>query len=601
MRKFKFLLVILLFFVNCIRAEDEEICDDNVGFRCSNGNFIDCLNKCDGHKDCEDGSDEISIHNITESPCKDQKCTNDNYRCNYGGCIPIMSKCDNNMFSCADNSDEWKYYCNIHPSNPEELKSCESGHFIPENKFCNGRIDCPYDQSDEQPFLCHLRDCSLRTHFRCKSGGCIPKYKICDSIIDCFDNSDEKECGTKEKVQDSTVPRQGCPIKKDSNYDIKHEMENYKINPGEWVSANTRIIIKCKNNFFFLGRNESQYRICKKYGAKYVWDQPLPDCIKYCDASILHNSKSTVAKCSFHGSMVPCDKIVPNTIAKVECANSYKIPQELGDFGSYEMTCTPQGNWNKRKINCQPICGRQESFYDAGASEAPWHVGVKTNLYEKCGGTIVSPRSVITALHCVQREDEEVLDHSKVFVIIAGDLKNGHTQIITVNVSEIFGGGQIDIAILKLSEILTLSNNIRPICNTESVYIVESKQAFLHGWPKDSNKFADVFHKTELQVLPRGNCGANLNGSYICVRPTFQLEKNETLCEGHSGSGIIVENDGVNYIIGILSFKPSRTKTCTNEPIVAVMFNQIPETLKTSIRGDRERMFELDANGVWYK
>lgn len=142
-----------------------------------------------------------------------------------------------------------------------------------------------------------------------------------------------------------------------------------------------------------------------------------------------------------------------------------------------------------------------------------------------------------------------------------------------------------------------MSKNIRPICITEREYIVESNRAFLHGWPKDKSKFTDVFHRTELQVLPRVNCSANLNRTYICVRPTYQLERNETLCEGHSGSGIIVENNDENYIIGILSFKPSRTINCTNEPLVAIMFNQIPESLKTNIKSDKEDTYGwMDGN-----
>ncbi|XP_018787904.1 PREDICTED: low-density lipoprotein receptor-related protein 8-like [Bactrocera latifrons] len=579
MWKVKFFLIILLCFVNCIRADDDgEICDHDQGFNCTDGSTIDCLDVCNGIKDCKDGSDEFLWNDITESPCRNQECPNDHVKCNYGACIPIEYHCDN-YFNCADKSDEWKYYCNKHKENPEEFKSCESGDFIPKNEFCNGKIDCPRDGSDEWPNLCKLLPCPSNTHFRCKSGGCIPLTKKCNNIKDCHDNSDEKTCGNVIKNPVSTTPNQGCLVRRDRNYYIKNELENYNIIPGGRVPVNTRIIIKCSNNFFFPENNTEQRRICERNGR---WDSPLPQCIKYCDARILNNSKSTTAQCSLRGSKVDCNKIVPRTVAKVSCADGYKMPEELGDSASYEMTCERDGKWSKRKDNCEPICGRYASD---NASVAPWHVGVKTYLNQRCGGTIVSPSIVITALHCVQFEDDTALSVDKVVVIIDGN---------SVNVSDIFGGGDIDVALLKLSEILTLSKSIRPICITESVYIASSTKAFLHGWPKDTKKITEVFHKTELDVLPRRNCSAKLNGRYICVRPAYKLHRNETLCEGDSGSGITAESDGVNYIIGILSFKPARNDDCTNEPIVAVRFNQIPELQKTMISSDKEPLYEME-------
>ncbi|XP_039947765.1 modular serine protease-like [Bactrocera tryoni] len=406
MWKVKFFLIILLFFVNCIRADDdEEICDHDEGFNCTDGSSVDCLEVCNGTKGCPDGSDEFLWNDITKSPCLNQECPNDHVQCNYGACIPLAAHCDNN-FDCADKSDEWKYYCNIHKENPEEFKSCESGDFIPKNKFCNGEIDCPKDRSDEFPHLCNLWPCPLDTHYRCDSGGCIPQTKKCNNIKDCHDNSDEKDCSTSRNVRKnpvSTTPSQGCLIRRDSNYYIKNELENYIIYPEERVPVNTRIIIKCRNNFVFHGNYSEQRRVCERHG---TWNSPLPHCIKYCDERILSNSKSTTALCSFQGSKVDCNKIVPDTIAKVSCADSYKMPEQLGDFASYEMTCKTDGKWSKRKANCEPICGRYASD---NASVAPWHVGVKTDLNERCGGTIVSPSIVITALHCVQFEDDPAL------------------------------------------------------------------------------------------------------------------------------------------------------------------------------------------------
>ncbi|XP_054084858.1 modular serine protease [Zeugodacus cucurbitae] len=341
--------------------------------------------------------------------------------------------------------------------------------------------------------------------------------------------------------------------------------------------------IRCQEN----GNFSTIYRTCKKNG----WNYPLPECIKHCDERILHTSKSTVVQCRRGYKSVDCNNIVPGTIAKVSCAHGYKMADTISDSGLYEMTCTSEGRWDKNKINCQPVCGRQMSLSIPSASNAPWHVGVKTDVNQTCGGTIVSPKSVITAKNCVQDEDGIPLDANKVSVAITGNLNNGTIHILTVNVSEIIVEGDIDVALLKLSEILTLSMNTKPICFTNAEAITKSDRAFLHSWTENENKCGDIFNKIELQVLPNAECSANLDQTHICVRPKYQLNGNATLCERDIGGGIIVEYNGVNYIIGILNHKHSRVIVCTNEPVVGIVFNQIPHALRRSIQDDKESQY----------
>lgn len=101
---------------------------------------------CDGHKNCEDGSDESF-------------------------CEKEFKKCSRNEFECL------------------------SGDCIDIKKYCNMEIDCK-DGSDED--FCENFNCG-ETGKYCDDGECIQNSQICDNIFDCIDFSDEHACKFKIK------------------------------------------------------------------------------------------------------------------------------------------------------------------------------------------------------------------------------------------------------------------------------------------------------------------------------------------------------------------------------------------------------------------
>ncbi|KAF7989294.1 hypothetical protein HCN44_007968 [Aphidius gifuensis] len=158
--------------------------------------------KCDGERDCKDGSDESTI-------CPARVCRPGVFQCDNGNCTPSVTICDGKD-DCSDKSDEKN--CKLECSELE-FKCKSNGRCIHSSWQCDGDADC-IDGSDEDPAICHNKTCDPDTEFNCKNGKCIPKLWMCDFDDDCGDDSDEPAFICRQK--NCTNGWQRCPGQ--SNY-----------------------------------------------------------------------------------------------------------------------------------------------------------------------------------------------------------------------------------------------------------------------------------------------------------------------------------------------------------------------------------------------
>ncbi|CAH0730104.1 unnamed protein product, partial [Brenthis ino] len=173
-------------------ARDMKTCIANCtdGQHRCNGHDEKCIPwfwKCDGEKDCKDGSDEPDT-------CPVRHCRAGSFQCKNTNCTPAATICDGTD-DCGDGSDEAQ--C-AHECPLLEFKCKASGRCILDSWKCDGDTDCK-DNSDEDPAMCHNRPCNPDTEFACKNGRCIPKLWMCDFDNDCGDDSDEPAYMCRQK------------------------------------------------------------------------------------------------------------------------------------------------------------------------------------------------------------------------------------------------------------------------------------------------------------------------------------------------------------------------------------------------------------------
>ncbi|XP_058975127.1 putative vitellogenin receptor [Musca domestica] len=213
---------------DCPDGSDEENCENGKGhkpqvictmgeFRCHNGEqCVEGDQRCDGKKQCQDGSDEEHCEKFDKS----KFCHRHQHVCDNGNCVDFSVMCDG-FNDCGDNSDEAD--CRLargkDVTNPRricgpDMFQCNSGTCLSKSWECDGKIDCK-DGSDEHE-KCGIRECPPNMH-KCLLGQCIDRRLVCDGNNDCGDTSDEMNCdmtaGKKRKMAcgDDRVPMFECP------------------------------------------------------------------------------------------------------------------------------------------------------------------------------------------------------------------------------------------------------------------------------------------------------------------------------------------------------------------------------------------------------
>ena len=186
----------------------------------------------------------------------------------------------------------------------------------------------------------------------------------------------------------------------------------------------------------------------------------------------------------------------------------------------------------------------------------PWQVGVIDKMYGKlfCGGSILSPKYVMSAAHCFYEKDDKPTQVNSI-EILAGATNLSDPGATRHDLQHIFEHPSYnqasktyayDFAILKLKSEIGLGPKARKICLPKDGVEFDPDTEFVQsGWglTEDYGTYPDYLKHIVLNWVSLQDCesllGVEVDESTICAATDLNVfEEYHGTCKGDSG-GII--------------------------------------------------------------
>lgn len=241
------------------------------------------------------------------------------------------------------------------------------------------------------------------------------------------------------------------------------------------------------------------------------------------------------------------------------------------------------------KLNADRIVGGEAAV----SGSWPWQVELRREGRFICGGSLVGPRHVITAGHCVSGRE----NNPDQFAVRLGGFdrdvedEEGRVQIDAEKIDlhpdySSFLGARNDVAVITLAELVTFTERIQPVCvPTEDEGVDdEPNSCIVTGWGRTgANDDAAVqLQQVQLPFVPPATCRRSffqLDSSMICAGSNVKGG-----CFGDSGGPLVALNQADNsyYLYGAVSFGSS---TCSGRPTVFARISHFTDFLQPIIGG----------------
>ncbi|XP_039397604.1 atrial natriuretic peptide-converting enzyme isoform X3 [Mauremys reevesii] len=436
----------------------------------------------------------------------------------------------------------------VEECSPSHFK-CRSGRCVLAARRCDGQADCE-DDSDEDN--CGCRERGL---WECPSNKlCIQHAMICDGFPDCPDKVDEKNCSfckadELECASHDCVPRElWC----DGQLDCMD-------NSDEWncvtLSKNTSSLA-----FLTIHRSATDYHVCAD-----EWQEKLSQLA--CNQMGLGGPSAT--KIVQENEQLHHQKWL-NLPSDWKNNNASTLPALLVKGQSCQSRSKVSLLCSKKDCGRRPAARMSKRILGGRTSRPgrwPWQCSLQSEPSGHiCGCVLIANKWVLTVAHCFEgRENAAVwkvvfginnLDHPSIFM---------QTRLVkTIILHPRYKRAVVDydISIVELNEDIDETSYVRPVCLPSREQLVEpDTYCYITGWGHMGNKnFFSVPFKLqegEVRIISLEQCQSYFDMKTITNRMLCAGYESGTVdsCMGDSGGPLVCEQPAGRWtLFGLTSW-----------------------------------------------
>ncbi|XP_078252926.1 transmembrane protease serine 9-like [Rhinoraja longicauda] len=209
-------------------------------------------------------------------------------------------------------------------------------------------------------------------------------------------------------------------------------------------------------------------------------------------------------------------------------------------------------------------CGTRTSSKIVGGTNAangewPWQVSLQIGRHI-CGASIISDRWLISAAHCFRSPNNPSRWQAYMGSVQVGNGTSRNIRRIIIHPRyAVINANDYDVAVLELSNPLTFSSLIQPICLPSSEQVFPAgQQCAITGWGTLAyqGSLPNILQEADVKVIDDRTC-RNIYRSLITGRMLCAgvLEGGVDSCQGDSGGPLSCrESAGSWFLAGIVSF-----------------------------------------------
>ncbi|XP_076992902.1 atrial natriuretic peptide-converting enzyme isoform X2 [Tamandua tetradactyla] len=603
---------------DCKDGSDEDDCHDSQT-PCQEGEqsclYNSCLDSCGGSSLCDPSN---SLKNCSQcEPITLELCMNLPYNhTNYPNYLGHRTQkeasisWESSLFPALVQTNCYKYLmffactilvpkCDVNTSQRippcralcEHAKErCESvlgivGLQWPEDTDCS---QFPEENSYNQTCLMPDKDveeCSP-SHFKCRSGRCVLASRRCDGQADCDDDSDEENCGCKER------DLWECPFSKQC---LKHTVicDGFPDCPDNMDEKNCSF---CQDDERECGNHECVSRD--------VWCDGTSDCSDSSDewdCVTLSKNVSSSPFLTVHKSATEhhvCADGWQETLSQLACKQmglgEPSVTESIQEQEQDQPWLRLRSNWESsngttlhellvKGQSCQSrskislLCAKQDCGRRPAARMSkrilggrtsrpgrwPWQCSLQSEPSGHiCGCVLVAKKWVLTVAHCFEgRENAAVwkvvlginnLDHPSMF------MQTLAVKTIILHPRYSRAVVDYDISIVELSRDINETSYVRPVCLPSKGQLVEpDTYCYITGWGHMGSKMPFKLQEGEVRIISLEQCQSYFDMKTVTSRMVCAGYESGTVdsCMGDSGGPLVCERPGGHWtLFGLTSW-----------------------------------------------